>query len=112
MKSTPHPDGEIIAVTCGIITVSDTRTSETDGSGKLIHELLTKAGHSVLVYRIVPDEPSKIKQQLVEWGDRLDLDILIFNGGTGIAPRDKTYDTISSLLEKTLTWVWGVVSLS
>ena len=102
MKSTPHPDEKAIAVNCGVITISDTRTVETDGSGKVIQELLTQAGDHVLVYRIVRDEPSQIKEQLVQLGDRSDLDVIIFNGGTGIGTRDTTYDTVSPLLEKTL----------
>ncbi len=102
MMSTPHPDLAAIAVNCAVITVSDTRSPETDRSGKLIQELLLEAGHRVEAYAIVKDEPTQVQAQLTQLCDRSDLDALIFNGGTGIAPRDRTYDALSSLLEKTL----------
>ena len=102
MLLTPHPDSETIALNCAAITISDTRTSVTDSSGKVIQTLLTKAGHRVPVYTILPDEPSQIRDQLVQLGERADLDVIIFNGGTGMGQRDTTYDVISSLLEKTL----------
>lgn len=102
MALTPHPDSETIPLNCAVITISDTRTGETDSSGKAIQALLTKAGHRVPVYTILPDEPSTIKDNLVELGDRTDLDVIIFNGGTGIGRRDTTYEAICSLLSKTL----------
>lgn len=98
----PHPDSKAIAINCAIITVSDTRTFETDKSGQLIHQLLTEAGHNITAYTIVKDEPVEIKQWLNKFSDNSTLEVIIFNGGTGIAPRDTTYDVISSHLEKTL----------
>lgn len=104
MSSIPHANVEPIALNCGIITVSDTRTVETDRSGQLIQQLLTQAGHSVALYRIIPDEPSLIQQQLTQWCNSRDRDlhVLIFSGGTGIAPRDTTYDALLQVFEKTL----------
>ena len=102
MTPQPHPDSTQIAVNCAVITVSDTRTQETDKSGQIIKQLLVDAGHQVIDYTIVKDEPEQIRAQMEIWGKRADLDALIFNGGTGIAPRDTTYDAIASLLEKTL----------
>lgn len=96
-----HPDRSKITVNCAVITVSDTRTVETDRSGQLIQRLLIDAGHTVGAYQIVADEPELIQSLLKQWCQRQDLDTLIFNGGTGIAPRDTTYDAIASLLEKT-----------
>ena len=101
MAQQPHPDPARMTVTCAVITVSDTRSPETDRSGQLIKQLLIDAGHAVGEYTIVKDEPAQIQAQM-ELGKRLDLDVIIFNGGTGIAPRDTTYDAIESLLEKTL----------
>ena len=46
----PHPDQRAIAVNCAVITVSDTRTTETDKSGRLIQQLLTDAGHQIIIY--------------------------------------------------------------
>ena len=102
MTPQPHPDSTQIAVNCAVITVSDTRTQETDKSGQIIKQLLLESGHQVIDYTIVKDEPEQIRAQMEIWGKRADLDALIFNGGTGIAPRDTTYDAIASLLEKTL----------
>ncbi|MCC0176406.1 MogA/MoaB family molybdenum cofactor biosynthesis protein [Waterburya agarophytonicola K14] len=98
----PHPDSKAIAINCAIITVSDTRTPETDKSGQLIRQLLTDAGHNVVTYGIVKDEPAAIEEWLIKLDRNLELDVIIFNGGTGIAPRDTTYDVISGLLDKTL----------
>lgn len=97
----PHSDTAKITVNCAVITVSDTRSPETDGSGQLIKQLLLDANHSLGAYAIVKDEPLEIQAQMKVLV-RSNLDAVIFNGGTGIAPRDTTYDAIESLLEKTL----------
>jgi molybdopterin adenylyltransferase len=102
MATIPHPDNQNISIDCAVITISDTRTSETDQSGQLIQELLTAAGHEVLVYQILPDEPAQIKELLTELGNNQQVQLVIFNGGTGIAPRDTTYDALVEMLEKTL----------
>ncbi|MGB3404946.1 MAG: MogA/MoaB family molybdenum cofactor biosynthesis protein [Microcoleaceae cyanobacterium] len=98
----PHPDLTTLRLNCGVITVSDTRTPETDKSGQLIQQLLLEAHHQIPVYLILKDEPVKITQTVTELSQRSDLDVMILNGGTGIAPRDTTYDSIEKLLEKTL----------
>lgn len=102
MTNLPHPDPERMTVTCAVITVSDTRSPETDKSGQLIKQLLRDAGHAVSEYAILKDEPKQIRAQLQALAQRPDLDALIFNGGTGIAPRDTTYDALESLLSKIL----------
>ncbi|WP_017717740.1 MogA/MoaB family molybdenum cofactor biosynthesis protein [Kamptonema formosum] len=102
MVQLPHPDPEKMTVNCAVITVSDTRSLETDKSGRLIQELLLEAGHGVGAHTILKDEPAAIQTLLGELGERGDLDVLIFNGGTGISPRDTTYEAIAGLLSKTL----------
>ncbi|HBB32555.1 MAG TPA: molybdenum cofactor biosynthesis protein [Cyanobacteria bacterium UBA8803] len=102
MPNQPHPDLTQKTVNCAVITVSDTRSPETDRSGQLIQQLLLEAGHAVALYKILRDEPTQIQEQLKALGERTDLEAVIFNGGTGIAPRDTTYDALESLLEKTL----------
>lgn len=102
MTQPPHPDAPGMTVSCAVITVSDTRTRETDRSGQLIHQLLLEAGHSIAFYTLVKDEPDQIRSQIQGLSERPDLNALIISGGTGIAPRDTTYDAIESLLEKTL----------
>lgn len=98
----PHPDTKEIAVNCATITVSDTRTRETDKSGQLIQQLLINAGHQILTYAIVKDEPQDIRDWLTKLDTNLELEVIIFNGGTGIAPRDTTYDVINSWLDKNI----------
>ena len=89
------------AVPLAIVTVSDTRTPETDVSGQTIRDLVTAAGHTVVDYRIVKDEPDHVLQALEEFSAGT-ARIIIFNGGTGIGRRDRTYDVISKSLGKRL----------
>jgi molybdenum cofactor biosynthesis protein B len=102
MSSFPHPDLEFTSVHCAVITVSDTRTLETDRSGQLMQQLLQTAGHNTISYTILKDEPNQIQTQLKSLCDRPDIDAILLNGGTGIAPRDTTYDAVEQLLDKTL----------
>jgi molybdenum cofactor biosynthesis protein B len=102
MAALPHWNLSSIIVNCAVITVSDTRTPATDRSGQLIKQLLSDKGHAIAAYRIVKDEPAEIQALMQELCSRGDLDAVILNGGTGIAPRDTTYDAIEGLLEKQL----------
>lgn len=88
-------------LTCAVITVSDTRTEETDTSGGVIRDGLAGAGHEVSFYRIVPDEPELIRSLLAELASG-SVRVTLLNGGTGISHRDTTYDAVATLLEKTL----------
>lgn len=87
---------------CFVITVSDTRDETTDQSGQLIKALLSEKGHRVAGYRIVKDEPLQIDSLLQDTLTRADVDAVIVNGGTGISPRDGTYEAVSRFLEKRL----------
>lgn len=89
-------------VGCAVITVSDTRDEESDKSGQLIKELLTEAGHEIVRYLIVKDSPLMIKGELAILVQNSACQAIILNGGTGIAPRDTTYDTLVKLLDKRL----------
>lgn len=102
MTAIPHPDTGAISLNCAVITVSDRRIPNNDNSGQAIQQLLRQTGHHIGVYLLIPDEPDQIKANLTQLCDRADLDVMIFNGGTGIAPRDITYEVISNVLEKTL----------
>jgi molybdenum cofactor biosynthesis protein B len=90
------------SVSCAIITVSDTRTQATDMSGQAIRELLAGAGHTVCAAVIVKDEPAQIREELGNLAKNPACQCVLINGGTGISPRDRTYETISGLLEKRL----------
>lgn len=96
----PHPDSENLSINCAIITVSDTRTPESDHSGATLIALLTEANHKIKHYTILKDEPKEIIAFLSSLGN--EIEAVIINGGTGIASRDTTYDALSNLLEKTL----------
>ena len=89
-------------VTFLVVTISDTRSEETDRSGALIKELLTGAGYGLGGYRIVRDEPEQIETLLREALARTEIDVVVLNGGTGISPRDGTYEAVSRVLEKRL----------
>jgi molybdopterin adenylyltransferase len=102
MSYLPHPNLPDIKINCAIITISDTRTVETDKSGQLMRELLINSRHMVTAYAIIKDEPVEIEAEIQILKKRVDVDAIILNGGTGIAPRDTTYDAIEKLLEKTL----------
>lgn len=88
-------------VALAIVTVSDTRTAETDTSGQCIRELTEAAGHAIVDYRIVKDDPDQVQRALDDFTAGL-AQIIVFNGGTGISQRDRTFDVLSQQLEKTL----------
>lgn len=90
------------ALRCAVITVSDTRTLETDTGGKAVADYLTGAGHSVLAREIIPDEPARMRPLVTTLAERGDIDAILLTGGTGIGSRDQTYETISALLTKPL----------
>ncbi|MCC6314927.1 MAG: MogA/MoaB family molybdenum cofactor biosynthesis protein [Thermomicrobiales bacterium] len=87
-------------VGCALLTISDTRTPETDANGRLIRDLLDMEGHSVVAYEIVPDDRERIAALLRVWAERGDVQAILSNGGTGISARDTTYDAIAALLDK------------
>jgi molybdopterin adenylyltransferase len=90
------------ALNLAVMTVSDTRTIETDTSGARIVELAEGAGHRIVARAIVPDEPEVMRPLLEQWRDRADLHAALVTGGTGISARDQTYETVSALLSKPL----------
>lgn len=97
-----HKAKSVQTTSCFVITVSDTRDETTDRSGAAIKQQLTDTGHRVAGYRIVKDEPDQIAAVLKEATTSHETDVVILNGGTGIAPRDGTYEIVSRSLEKKL----------
>ena len=97
-KATATKKGPVIAA---IVTVSDTRTPETDVNGKYLKEQLEAQGHIVHSSRIIQDEPALVKSVLKELAAE-DVQVILFNGGTGISRRDTTFDALDRNLEKTL----------
>jgi molybdenum cofactor biosynthesis protein B len=88
-------------VAVAIVTVSDTRTPETDVNAHYLREQLAAAGQRVVDYRLIKDEPEQVAGVLDELAAG-EARLILFNGGTGIAPRDTTFDALSRRLEKTL----------
>jgi molybdenum cofactor biosynthesis protein B len=80
------------------LTVSDTRTRDTDTSGQWIVEALASAGHVLADRAIVRDEPDQITPLLEQWRHRHEIEVVLVTGGTGIGPRDRTVETIEALL--------------
>ena len=89
-------------VPTAVVTVSDTRSLETDTAGARVVELLEKGGHPVVGRSIVRDEPGEISAALREFVARDDVRAVIFTGGTGVAPRDVTPDTVGPLLDRVI----------
>jgi len=87
-------------VRCFVVTVSDTRTPETDKSGRLMRELLEAAGYVVARSAIVPDEYERIAALLAEAEADPAIEAVLLNGGTGIAGRDTTFEAVRSRLDK------------
>jgi molybdenum cofactor biosynthesis protein B len=85
-----------------VLTVSDTRTPETDGSGRAIRELLEAAGHAISGHDIVHDEPLDVESRVRDHLDDAATQVIVTTGGTGITSRDGTFDVIDRLLEKRL----------
>ena len=90
------------SVRCAVVTVSDTRTLENDTGGQTVIVHLTGAGHTVTHREIIPDEPARMRPLLESLRRRDDVDAILLTGGTGITSRDQTFETVSSLLDKSL----------
>ncbi|HEV8472388.1 MAG TPA: MogA/MoaB family molybdenum cofactor biosynthesis protein [Methylomirabilota bacterium] len=89
-------------VGCFVLTVSDTKTPDTDTSGGIIRDLLTSAGHRVAGSAIVRDEPADVARVVREACADPGVQAVIVTGGTGITSRDSTYEAIEALLDKRL----------
>ena len=89
-------------VRVAVITISDTRTKETDTSGAKIVESLKGAGHEVAAWEIVPDEPRRIEELIERLSKEPNPDVILLTGGTGVGSRDQTFETLEPMLTKTL----------
>jgi molybdopterin adenylyltransferase len=86
----------------GILTLSDrgARGEREDLSGQAIRDLLDAKLFSVEVYDVIPDEPKRISEVLVEWADRKGLALILTTGGTGVSPRDVTPEATRAVIER------------
>ncbi len=98
MPSHGSPDAK--HVRCFVLTVSDTRTMETDTGGAAIVELLEATGHQIVERQLVRDEPGRVREIVLS---RLGtVQVIVTTGGTGVTSRDSTYEALDGLLDKRL----------
>lgn len=89
--------GSQLTASCAVITCSDTRTSDSDHSGKRIAELLEEAGHKVISRDLVPDDADRIRRA-VQTAEEAGARLIVTTGGTGISRRDTTFEALQSLI--------------
>lgn len=103
MGVTDHKAQAPASVGCFVLTVSDTRTTDTDSSGRAIRDLLANAGHTIVGSGLVRDDPEQVtgivRKQLADPATR----VIVTTGGTGITSRDDTFEAVDRLFEKRLT---------
>lgn len=92
----------ITAMRCAVLTVSDSRTADTDESGRYLRDALAGAGHTVLDHGLLPNDEHRVRSQLEAWLARDDLDLVVVTGGTGLGSRDRTIEVVRALLDKEL----------
>ena len=97
-----HREASPERVRVAVLTISDTRTPETDTGGNAIVELMREAGHEVSRREIVEDDAPRIEVGLQEFLADASVDAVITTGGTGISARDTTYEVVSRLIDKKL----------
>ena len=102
MSQHEHKAQAPASITCYVLTVSDTRTPETDTSGRAIRSLLASAGHGVSGHAIVPDDPGQVTARVTAQLADPATQAIITTGGTGITSRDGTFEAVDRLLEKRL----------
>lgn len=83
-----------------VLTVSDTRTEETDKSGRLLADRAIAGGHALAEKAIVADDVDAIRGQVRTWADDGDVDVIVTTGGTGFAPRDVTPEAVMPLINR------------
>lgn len=103
MSVTEHKSEAPTQIKCMVITVSDTRTKESDKSGQTMINLLDAAGHVIVDYAIIKDDGDSIKNAVLKGCANPEIDVVLTNGGTGIAMRDVTIETVQSLFDKEIS---------
>jgi molybdenum cofactor biosynthesis protein B len=93
---------EFVPVRVAVLTASDTRTLETDTSGKILADRIGAAGHELADRAIVPDDAEAIRRQVKQWIANPGIDAVITTGGTGLTGRDVTPEAVLPLLDKVI----------
>ena len=102
MSVSEHKARAPVSISCFVLTVSDTRTADTDTSGRAIRELIERSGHAVSAHAIVRDEPAHVRAVVLEHVGDSATQAIITTGGTGISARDATFEAVTGLFEKRL----------
>lgn len=102
MSHAEHRAQAPTSVRCFILTISDTRTEDTDQGGRTIGDLLVEDGHQIAGRRIVRDDSDEVRAVIREQLERPDVQAIITTGGTGIGSRDSTFEALEALFEKRL----------
>ncbi|WP_372004146.1 molybdenum cofactor biosynthesis protein B [Tistrella mobilis] len=89
-----------LAVNIALLTVSDSRTPETDTSGDLLAGRIAAAGHNLAARLILPDDEDQLAAQFAAWADHPEIDVVISTGGTGVTGRDVTPEALRRVIEK------------
>jgi molybdenum cofactor biosynthesis protein B len=91
-----------VVAKCAVVTLSDTRTESTDKSGRRLRDLLEAEGHRLVHYQLIADEPVRLDEILAALLARDDVDVVLTNGGTGVARRDRTIEVVERRIEQPL----------
>ncbi len=102
MSHVAHKAAAPVSVRCHVVTISDTRTADTDTGGRAIADLLAAAGHIVIGRVIIKDDPDQIRGTIERLLAVPDMQAIITTGGTGISSRDSTYEVVAAMLHKRL----------
>jgi molybdenum cofactor biosynthesis protein B len=95
-----HRAGAPRSLRFAVLTISDTRELATDRGGDYLAEAIAQAGHSLVRRRIVRDEPEEIRSAVDALAGEAEVDLVLTTGGTGIAPRDRTYESLHGLFDR------------
>ncbi len=99
MTSHAHASAPPLIVRCAIVTISDTRSLDTDKSGAAIADLLAAHGHQIVHRAVVPDDIEAIRVEVLKQVDKEVMQVVITTGGTGIAARDCTFEALTPVLD-------------
>lgn len=88
--------------TCAVLTASDkgARGEREDESGRVIREMIEAAGGRIVAYDVVPDDLAALRDKMIEYTDKLKVNLILTTGGTGLSPRDNTPEATLAVIEK------------
>ncbi|MFY9179470.1 MAG: molybdenum cofactor biosynthesis protein B [Venatoribacter sp.] len=97
-----HASNDFLPLQIAVLTVSDTRTAQTDTSGQYLADAVTEAGHILAARALLKDDPYKIRAQVANWIADENIHAVIITGGTGFTDRDSTPEAVACLFDKTI----------